>query len=116
MKRREDLEICQRSALAPERIAKLSLRVNPRWLRVCDIKAARTGLEAKFSYAMTSAMTFFDVDTAAEHTDTDALCRDSRLVAFGKLVDVRADAGLSHTAARVWVQLADGSKLVGRTI
>jgi 2-methylcitrate dehydratase PrpD len=106
-------EIQGRSALDPERVVKLSVRVNPRWLRVCDIKTPRTGLEAKFSYAMTSAMTFFGVDTAAEDTYTDALCADPRLVAFGKLVDVRADPGLSDTGARVWVELTDGSKLEG---
>jgi 2-methylcitrate dehydratase PrpD len=106
-------ELRRRSALEPERIAKLSVCVNPRWLRVCDIKSPRTGLEAKFSYAMTSAMTLFGVDTAAEHVYTDALCRDPRLVAFGKLVDVRADPGLSDTAARVGVELIDGSKLEG---
>ena len=106
-------EVQGRSGLDPERVAKLSVRVNPRWLRVCDIKAPRTGLEAKFSYAMTSAMTLFGVDTAAEHTYTDALCGDPRLVAFGKLVDVRDDPGLSDTAARVWVELTDGSKLEG---
>ena len=106
-------ELRRRSALDPERVAQLSVCVNPRWLRVCDIKAPRTGLEAKFSYTMTSAMTLFGVDTAAEHVYTDALCRDPRLVAFGKLVDVRADPGLSDTAARVWVDLTDGSKLEG---
>jgi 2-methylcitrate dehydratase PrpD len=106
-------DVRRRSALDPGRVAKLSIEVNSRWLRVCDIKAPRTALEAKFSYAMTSAMTFFDVDTAAEHTYTDALCRDSRLVDFGKLVDVRPDTGLSDTAARVWIELTDGSKLEG---
>jgi 2-methylcitrate dehydratase PrpD len=106
-------EIKARSTLDPQRVAKLSVRVNPRWLRVCDIKTPRTGLEAKFSYAMTSAMTFFGVDTAAEHTYTDALCGDPRLVAFGKLVDVRADPGLSDTAARVRIELTDGSTLEG---
>jgi hypothetical protein len=58
-------------------------------------------------------MIFFDVDTAAEHTYTDELCGAPRLVAFGKLVDVRADPGLSDSAARVWVELTDGSKLEG---
>jgi len=62
---------------------------------------------------MTSAMTFFDIDTAADHTYTDGLCGDSRLVAFGQLVDVRADPDLSDTAARVRVELTDGSEVEG---
>ncbi len=37
-------------------VKSVALRVNPRWLRVCDIPAPRTALEAKFSYRLTSAM------------------------------------------------------------
>ena len=54
----EALRLARRtSALDPAALTAVRLRVNPRWLKVCDIKKPRTGLEAKFSYAMVTAMT-----------------------------------------------------------
>ncbi len=44
------------NGLAPADIAAIRLRTSPRWLRVCDIKAPRTGLEVKFSYAWLAGM------------------------------------------------------------
>ena len=38
-------------------IAGLTLRTSPRWLKVCDIKTPRTGLEVKFSYGWLAGMT-----------------------------------------------------------
>ena len=79
----EALRLARRtSALDPAAVTAVRLRVNPRWLKVCDIKKPRTGLEAKFSYAMVMAMTLNDVDTASEAVYTDALCRDPALEAF----------------------------------
>ena len=73
----EALRLARRtSALDPAAIAAVRIRINPRWLKVCDIKKPRTGLEAKFSYAMVTAMTLNDVETASEAVYTDALCRD----------------------------------------
>lgn len=51
-------ELKARRAIEPDEVAVVLIRVNPRWLAVCDIKRPRTGLEAKFSYAMTAAMIF----------------------------------------------------------
>ena len=70
------------NALDPSAVTAVDIRVNPRWLKVCDIKKPRTGLEAKFSYAMVTAMTLHDVDTASDAVYTDALCRDPSLEAF----------------------------------
>jgi hypothetical protein len=77
----------------------VDIRVNPRWLRVCDIKQPRSGLEAKFSYAMVTAMTLHDVDTASEAVYSDALCRDPSLAAFWPKVVVTGDEAIRDTAA-----------------
>jgi 2-methylcitrate dehydratase PrpD len=86
---------------APEAVESVTIRTHPRWLRVCDIKQPRTGLEAKFSYAMTAAMTLHGVDTSADSVYTEALCRDPRLVAFLPRVRVEGDARLADTAAEI---------------
>ena len=94
-----------RWTIEPGEVATVSIRVNPRWLKVCDVKRPRTGLEAKFSYAMTAAMTLHGVDTAADRAYDDALCRDPRLTALAPRVEVAGDAALPDTGAVVRVEL-----------
>ena len=97
--------------LGLETVARVAIRISPRWLKVCDIKQPRTGLEAKFSYAMTAAMTLGGIDTASEAAYTDALCRDERLVAFWPKVVVTGDEAVGDTAAVVEVETRDGRRL-----
>jgi 2-methylcitrate dehydratase PrpD len=94
-------------ALDPTQVTAVRIRVNPRWLRVCDVKRPRTGLEAKFSYSMVAAMTLFGVDTASEAAYADALCRDAKMMAFWPRVEVVGDEALSDTAAQVRVEQLD---------
>jgi 2-methylcitrate dehydratase PrpD len=86
----------------------LRVRVNPRWLKVCDIKAPRTGLEVKFSYAWLAAMVLGGIDTAADATYTDALAGDRRLAETAARVTVEADAALSDTATEIEIVTIDG--------
>jgi hypothetical protein len=92
------------NALDPSAVTRVDIRVNPRWLRVCDIKQPRTGLEAKFSYAMVTAMTLHGVDTASDATYTDALCCDTSLSAFWPKVVVTGDQVIGDTAAAVRIK------------
>ena len=93
------------------RAAKIVIRTHPRWLKVCDLKQPRTALEAKFSYAMVTAMTLAGVDTASESAYTDALCADPTLAAVRLKVAVEGDESLADTAARVRIETADGERL-----
>jgi 2-methylcitrate dehydratase PrpD len=100
-----------RRPLAPGEVAGITVTTHPRWLRVCDIKQPRTGLEAKFSYVLLAAMVLAGVDTAAETTYGDALCGDPALRALAQRVAVVGDESLSDTEARVVVELASGERL-----
>jgi 2-methylcitrate dehydratase PrpD len=101
----EALRQAQRmNAVDPSAVTGVDIRVNPRWLRVCDIKQPRTRLEAKFSYAMVTAMTLHGVDTASDAVYTDALCRDSSLAAFWPKVVVTGDEAIGDTAAAVRIE------------
>lgn len=84
--------------VAVEDVRAVRLRVNPRWLRVCDLKSPRTGLEVKFSYIWLAGMVFHDIDTTADGSYTDSLCSDGRLADFASRVTVEGDPSLSDTA------------------
>jgi 2-methylcitrate dehydratase PrpD len=88
-----------------------TLTVAPKWLRVCDLPAPTTGLEAKFSYRLTTAMAIAGLDTGALSTFSDEACRDPALVALRDRVRVETDPSLSDTSARVSIRLADGREL-----
>ncbi len=89
-------------------VAEVTLRTNPRWLKVCDIKDPRTGLEVKFAYGHLAAMVIDGVDTAAETTYTDALAADPRLGALAAKVRVVGDPAVSDTGAIVSITGAAG--------
>ncbi len=89
-------------------VASVTLTVAPKWLRVCDLPAPMSGLEAKFSYRLTTAMALAGQDTGALTTFSDAACRDPVLVALRDRVRVTTDDGLKDTQARVEVRLASG--------
>ena len=107
----ETLAALRERGIAADAVAAIRLRTNPRWLSVCDIKAPRTGLEVKFSYAWLAGMVFHGHPTARETTYTDALAADPALTAFASRVSVDGDAGLSDTQAEGEVDLLDGTRL-----
>jgi 2-methylcitrate dehydratase PrpD len=97
-----------RHGVAADQVTALSLRVNPRWLTVCDIKAPRTGLEVKFSYAWLAGMVLHGIDTASDATYVDALAGDRRLADFGDRVRVAGDERISDTATEGEMTLRSG--------
>jgi 2-methylcitrate dehydratase PrpD len=97
-----------RGSIDPSDIARVKVMTHSRWLRVCDVKAPRSGLELKFSYAFLAAMVMRGIDSAASRAYTDALCRDPALQALAARVDVRGDEVLGDTQCRVDIELSDG--------
>lgn len=90
-------------------ITALHLRTSPRWLAVCDIKAPRTGLEVKFSYAWLAAMVLGGIPTASDRAYTDALATDPALADIGARVTVTGDPALTDMQAAGEVTLPDGT-------
>ncbi len=87
----------------------LQVHTHPRWIGVCDKPAPATGLEIKFSYAMTAALALSGVDTGATSSYSDANAKAPKLVAMRDKVTVATDDSLSEMQARVDVAYADGS-------
>lgn len=90
-------------------VANLVLYTNPRWLRVCDIKRPRTGLEVKFSYNWLAGMTIRGDSTGDDRVYRDGLADDAVLSAFAGKVEVVGDEVLTDMQARVVVTLKDGA-------
>ncbi|MBJ3777999.1 MmgE/PrpD family protein [Acuticoccus mangrovi] len=99
---------------APYTVERIDVQVNPRWLKVCDIKAPRTGLEVKFSYAFLAGMVMNDISTAADVSYRDALCSDPALKQVAERVVVRGDDALSDTDTHAEIVFADGERVATR--
>jgi 2-methylcitrate dehydratase PrpD len=100
-----------RHAFTPPDVASVGLTVNPRWLKVCDIAAPRTGLEAKFSFRLTAAMAASGLSTARLDAFSDAICARPDLTNLRDRVSVAADASVPDTATRIRLALASGVQL-----
>ncbi|MCZ8181957.1 MAG: MmgE/PrpD family protein [Beijerinckiaceae bacterium] len=101
------IHLRQEAGFSAERVSAVQIRVNPRWLRVCDLPAPRTGLEAKFSYRLTSAMALAGRSTAALDTYSEASCADPDLLRLRDRVRVEGDAAIRDTAASVQLTFTD---------
>ena len=98
-------------ALAPERIARVEVRVDPSLLSVCNVAEPRTGLEGKFSLRATTAMALRGDDTADPATFTDARMADPGLVRLRDRVAIVPVAGTGATRTTVTVD-TDRGRLV----
>jgi len=87
----------------------ITVKTNPRWLKVCNVAEPASALESKFSYKHLCALVFSDYDTSALDTYSDERCMDESLQRIRSLTDVEADDAIPDTASQVVVQCADGS-------
>ncbi len=87
----------------------LTLRTNPRWLQVCDVKSPRTGLEVKFSYAWLAGMALRGDVLGDRTTFSDACAQDPALADFADRVTVVGDDSLTDLQCAGHVTLRDGT-------
>jgi 2-methylcitrate dehydratase PrpD len=90
------------------------LRVDGACDRVCNIAAPRTGLEAKFSLRLTTAMALAGVETGALASYSERNAADPALVALRTKVELDFQSGWPHTLAEIELELTDGSRGVAR--
>ncbi len=100
--------------LSPDRIARIHLTLNEACDRVCNILAPRTGLEAKFSLRLTTAMALAGIETGALASYSEVTAADPRLVALRDKVEIDFVPSGTHTLAELRVTLADGTVLEAR--
>lgn len=96
--------------VTPDAIARIEIRVASVTDGVCNIVSPRTGLEAKFSLRLTTAMALAGHDTSAIATFDDAVTADPTLVALCGRTTVSFVDGWNDTRSEVIVDLADGRR------
>jgi len=77
----------------PNDIERIVVEVDKGHLRVCNIAEPDTGLQAKFSLRLTTAMALTGVDTSSIAVYDDELTRDPQLIEYRDKVQVRAHDG-----------------------
>lgn len=89
-------------------VDKVEIRVPTRNLNVCNIQEPGTGLEAKFSLRLVSAMTLAGASTSDIASYTDDICRDRELVELRDRTVVVGDEQLARGTSEVIVSMRDG--------
>jgi 2-methylcitrate dehydratase PrpD len=101
----------QRHGLRPEQVARIVLRMDEAADRVCNIPAPRTGLEAKFSLRLTTAMALAGVDTGGLTNYAEATAADPVLIGLRDKVAFAFQPDLGHTKAELTIETTDGRRL-----
>jgi hypothetical protein len=102
------IEALKKAQVSGGDVESITVTTHPRWLKVCDIKQPRTGLEVKFSYVHLAAMVAYGVDTSSEKIFIDALAEDVKLIDLAKRVKVATDASYNDTTQSVVIKLKSG--------
>lgn len=92
----------------PRSVDKIEIRVPTRNLKVCNIQVPRTGLEAKFSLRLVSAMALAGKSTSDIAGYDDGLCTEGELVRLRDRVRVVGDDELGRGSSEVIVSMSDG--------
>jgi 2-methylcitrate dehydratase PrpD len=100
--------------IEPAQVRAVTLRVDSGASKVCHITAPRTGLEAKFSLRLTTALALAGLDTASLDTYSDRNAADPVLVALRDKVTVEFEPNWPHTLAELAVTLSDGRVVKAR--
>ena len=102
-------ELKTKNNFNPDSIEKISIQTQPSWLQVCNIDSPKTGLEAKFSYRLTAAMSLHGVDTGRLDSYNEKICFDEKIVKTRDKVQVIPNDQMTNTEA--FIELKDGSEI-----
>ena len=102
-------ELKTKNNFNPDSIEKISIQTQPSWLQVCNINSPKTGLEAKFSYRLTAAMSLHGVDTGKLDSYNDEICFDEKIVKTRDKVQVIPNDKKTNTEALI--ELKDGTEI-----
>ena len=100
-------ELKQVNNFNPKTIEKIEIETNPSWLKVCNIEKPKTGLESKFSYKLTAAMSIFGKDTSSLDTYDDTICFNDQMNEIRDKVKVIPNENLTNTQSVISIK--DGS-------
>jgi len=101
-------ELREQHGLRPEQIARIKLGLDETCDRICNIPAPRTGLEAKFSLRLTTAMALAGINTGGLESYSEQTAADPTLIALRDKVEFDFRSGVSNTLADMELVLTDG--------
>ena len=104
-------EIRLKSNFPPERVRKITLKIESGADKVCNIPHPTTGLEAKFSLRQTLAMALTGIDTANVDSYNEAVTQEPRIKALRDKMAIEFQDGWTKSLAEVSIQLDDGTTL-----
>jgi 2-methylcitrate dehydratase PrpD len=97
--------------VVPERIERVRVEIEEACDRICNIPAPATGLEAKFSLRLATAMGLAGVDTGRLSTYSKEVAEDAGLVRLRDKVNLDFRVGIPNTFASIELLLTDGTRL-----
>jgi 2-methylcitrate dehydratase PrpD len=100
--------------VTPDRVETIRVTLDESCDRICNIPAPRTGLEAKFSLRLATAMGLAGVDTGRLSTYSEEVAADAELVRLRDKVELDFRVGISNTFAEIDILLTDGSRVTAR--
>jgi 2-methylcitrate dehydratase PrpD len=100
--------------VSPGQVERVTVQLEESCDRICNIPAPRTGLEAKFSLRLTTAMGLAGVDTGRLSTFSETVAADPDLVKLRDRVQLEFLVGIPNTVAAVELLLTDGSRVMAK--
>jgi 2-methylcitrate dehydratase PrpD len=97
--------------LAPEQITGIRLSLDETCDRICNIPAPRTGLEAKFSLRLTTAMALAGVDTGGLSNYSEETAANPTLIGLRDKVEFDFRTDVANTFAALELELTDGRRV-----
>lgn len=94
--------------VTPDDIKSVEIRIRPRYLKMCAIPRPTSGLEAKFSLAMTTAMALTGVSTAAPERYDEALCTRPELTRLVQRTSVTPSEEFADATSEIIVSTSAG--------
>ncbi len=104
----------EQHGFSPDQIERIDVRLEEACDRICNIPAPRTGLEAKFSLRLTTAMGLAGVDTSRLSTYSEAVAADPLLIGLRDKVSLDFRTGIPNTFSEIELHLRDGSRLTAQ--
>jgi 2-methylcitrate dehydratase PrpD len=99
----------EQHGFAPDQVERIDVRLEESCDRICNIPAPRTGLEAKFSLRLTTAMGLAGVDTSRLSTYSEEVAADPVLIGLRDKVSLDFRSGIPNTFTEIALSLRDGS-------
>ncbi len=104
----------QQHDFTPDQVERVDVRLEESCDRICNIPSPATGLEAKFSLRLTTAMGLAGTDTSRLSTFSEAVAADPVLIGLRDKVALDFRTGIPSTYAEIELSLRDGSRYSAR--